>query len=216
VIVATHLLESMIHNPHPTRAEVTDVANAIYEEADAVMLSGETTVGKYPVKCVEYLRKIALKSETIPGLRFAKQLRDTGNKQQLAAAAVQLAEGVNAKGIVVITRRGLMADLVANCRPFSTNIYAFTNMSQPRRTMMLNRGVFPFKIDFSSDPEKTLQTAFRILKEREQFQVGDKVVIISDVLAQQRVDSIQIRDVPPDDFSPELSSATGVVSPSMG
>jgi hypothetical protein len=70
---------------------------------------------------------------------------------------------------------------------------------------MLNRGVFPFKIDFSSDPEKTLQTAFRILKEREQFQVGDKVVIISDVLAQQRVDSIQIRDVPADDLSPELS-----------
>lgn len=81
---------------------------------------------------------------------------------------------------------------------------------------MLNRGVFPFKIDFSSDPEKTLQTAFRILKEREQFQVGDKVVIISDVLAQQRVDSIQIRDVPPDDVSPELFSATGVVSPSIG
>jgi pyruvate kinase len=209
VIVATHLLESMIHNPHPTRAEVTDVANAIYEEADAVMLSGETTVGKYPVKCVEYLRKIALKSETIPGLQFAKHLRNVGNKQQLAAAAVQLAEGVKAKGIVVITRRGLMADLVANCRPFSTNIYAFTNMSQPRRTMMLNRGVFSFRIDFSSDPEKTLQTAFRILKEREQFQVGDKVVIISDVLAQQRVDSIQIRDVPPDDTPSETSSGAG-------
>jgi pyruvate kinase len=209
VIVATHLLESMIHNPHPTRAEVTDVANAIYEEADAVMLSGETTVGKYPVKCVEYLRKIALKSETIPGLQFAKHLRNVGNKQQLAAAAVQLAEGVKAKGIVVITRRGLMADLVANCRPFSTNIYAFTNMSQPRRTMMLNRGVFSFRIDFSSDPEKTLQTAFRILKEREQFQVGDKVVIISDVLAQQRVDSIQIRDVPPDDIPSETSSGAG-------
>ena len=208
VIVATHLLESMIHNPHPTRAEVTDVANAIYEEVDAVMLSGETTVGKYPVKCVEYLRKIALKSETIPGLQFAKNLRNAGNKQQLAAAAVQLAEGVKAKGIVVITRRGLMADLVANCRPFYTNIYAFTNMSQPRRTMMLNRGVFSFRIDFSSDPEKTLQTAFRILKDREQFQVGDKVVIISDVLAQQRVDSIQIRDVPSDDIPPEASHGT--------
>jgi pyruvate kinase len=209
VIVATHLLESMIHNPHPTRAEVTDVANAIYEEVDAVMLSGETTVGKYPVKCVEYLRKIALKSETIPGLQFAKHLRNVGNKQQLAVAAVQLAEGVKAKGIVVITRRGLMADLVANCRPFSTNIYAFTNMSQPRRTMMLNRGVFSFRIDFSSDPEKTLQTAFRILKDREQFQVGDKVVIISDVLALQRVDSIQIRDVPPDDIPSETSSGAG-------
>jgi pyruvate kinase len=149
-------------------------------------------------------------------LRFANQLRDTGNKQQLAAAAVRLAEGVNAKGIVVITRRGLMADLVTNCRPFSTNIYAFTNMSQPRRTMMLNRGVFPFKIDFSSDPEKTLQTAFRILKDREGFQVGDKVVIISDVLAQQRVDSIQIRDVPSDDVSPNTSSATDAVSSPTG
>ncbi len=208
VIVATHLLESMIHNPHPTRAEVTDVANAIYEEVDAVMLSGETTTGKYPVKCVEYLRRIALKSETIPGLQFAKHLRNVGNKQQLAAAAVQLAEGVKARGIVVITRRGLMADLVTNCRPFTTNIYAFTNMSQSRRTMMLNRGVFPFRIDFSSDPEKTLQTAFRILKDREQFQVGDKVVIISDVLAQQRVDSIQIRDVPAGDVPPEAPITT--------
>jgi len=213
VIVATHLLESMIHNPHPTRAEVTDVANAIYEEVDAVMLSGETTVGKYPVRCVEHLRKIALKSETIPGLQFAKRLRNKGNKQQLAAAAVQLAEGVKAKGIVVITRRGLMADLVANCRPFSTNIYAFTNMSQPRRTMMLNRGVFSFRIDFSSDPEKTLQTAFRILKDREQFQVGDKVVIISDVLAQQRVDSIQIREVPSDDIPPEASTGQDELAP---
>jgi len=196
VIVATHLLESMIHNPIPTRAEVTDVANAIYEEVDAVMLSGETTVGKYPLKCVEHLRKIALKTEAIPGLRFAKHLKLTKDKQQLANAAVQLAEGLHAKGIVVITRRGLMADFVSNCRPFSTNIYAFTNMSQSRRTMTLNRGVFPFRIDFSSDPEKTLQTACRILKEREHFQTGEKVVIISDVLAQQRVDSIQIREIP--------------------
>ncbi|MCA9473452.1 MAG: pyruvate kinase [Nitrospirales bacterium] len=196
VIVATHLLESMIQNPIPTRAEVTDVANAIYEEVDAVMLSGETTVGKYPLKCVEHLRKIAVKTEAIPGLQFAKRLKPSSNKQQLAIAAVQLAEGVQAKGIVVITRRGLMADLVANCRPRTTNIYAFTNVSQSRRTMMLNRGVFPFRISFSSDPEKTLQTACRILRAREHFQSGENVVIISDVLAQQRVDSIQIRELP--------------------
>lgn len=196
VIVATHLLESMIQNPIPTRAEVTDVANAIYEEVDAVMLSGETTVGKYPLKCIEYLRKIAKKTEAIPGLQFSKQLKSTKDKQRLASAAVQLADGIGAKGIVVITRRGLMADFVSNCRPFSANIYAFTNGSQSRRTMMLNRGVFPFRIDFSADPEKTLQTAFRILKAREHFQTGEKVVIISDVLAQQRVDSIQIREIP--------------------
>ena len=196
VIVATHLLESMIHHPIPTRAEVTDVANAVYEEVDAIMLSGETTVGKYPLKCIEHLRKIATKTEAIPGLQFAKHLHITADKQQLAVAAVKLAEGLQAKGIVVITRRGIMADFVSNCRPFSSNIYAFTNMSQSRRTMTLNRGVYPFRISFSSDPEKTLQTAFRILKQREHFHTGEKVVIISDVLAQQRVDSIQIRDIP--------------------
>jgi len=196
VIVATHLLESMIHNPIPTRAEVTDVANAVYEEVDAVMLSGETTVGKYPLKCIEHLRKIAIKTELIPGLQFAKNLRLTHDKQQLAIAAVQLAIGIKAKGVVVITRRGIMADFVSNCRPLSTNIYAFTNGSQSRRTMTLNRSVYPFRIDFSSDPEKTLQTAFRILKAREHFQPGEKIVIISDVLAIQRVDSIQIREIP--------------------
>ncbi|GJL56778.1 MAG: pyruvate kinase [Nitrospirales bacterium] len=196
VIVATHLLESMIHNPIPTRAEVTDVANAVYEEVDAVMLSGETTVGKYPLKCVEHLRNISLKTEAIPGLQFAKQLMLKTDKQQLAIAAVELAEGIKAKGVVVITRRGIMADFVSNCRPFSTNIYAFTNGSQSRRTMTLNRGVYPFRIDFSSDPEKTLQTALKILKARAHFQAGEKAVIISDVLAQQRVDSIQIREIP--------------------
>ena len=196
VIVATHLLESMIQNPIPTRAEVTDVANAIYEEVDAVMLSGETTVGKYPLKCVEQLDKIARKTEAIQGLRFTDQLIRNTDKQKLAAAAVTLAEELPARGIVVITRRGLMADFVTNCHPFSTNIYAFTNVGQSRRTMMLNRGVFPFRMTFSSEPEKTLQKAFQLLKERENFQAGEKVVVISDVLAQQRVDSIQIRYIP--------------------
>lgn len=196
VIVATHLLESMIQNPIPTRAEVTDVANAVYEEVDAVMLSGESTVGKYPLKCIEHLRKISIKTEGIPGLQFAKHLRLTTDKQQLAKGAVQLAERLQAKGIVVITRRGVMAEFLSNCRPFSTNIYAFTNMSQSRRTMILNRGVFPFRISFSSDPEKTLQTALRMLKAREHFQSGEKVVILSEILAHERVDSIQIREIP--------------------
>ncbi len=74
VIVATHLLESMIENPIPTRAEVTDVANAIYEEVDAVMLSGETAVGKYPIRCIEHIDKIAKTSEKLPGLNFSRNL----------------------------------------------------------------------------------------------------------------------------------------------
>ena len=81
VIVATHLLESMIENPIPTRAEVTDVANAIYEEVDAVMLSGETTVGKYPVRCVEQLVAIASAAEKTQGLEFTRNLICRGDKQ---------------------------------------------------------------------------------------------------------------------------------------
>ncbi len=114
VIVATHLLESMIENPIPTRAEVTDVANAIYEEVDAVMLSGETTVGKHPVRCVEQLVEIAESTESFSGLGFTKTLETENDKQNLAITAVQLAEALNAKGILVITRRGFMADYVTN------------------------------------------------------------------------------------------------------
>ncbi|MBL4794840.1 MAG: pyruvate kinase, partial [Pseudomonadales bacterium] len=107
VIVATHLLESMIENPMPTRAEVTDVANAVYEGVDAIMLSGETTVGKHPIKCIETLEKIACASEKVPGLNFQNDLRKDDEKQHLAVSAAELAESMQARGIIVITRRGL-------------------------------------------------------------------------------------------------------------
>jgi len=118
-------------------------------------------------------------------------------KQKLSLAAVELAQSLGARCIVVITRRGLMADLVCNCRPVYSDIYAFTNVSQARRTMTLGRGIRPFRIAFSQDPEKTLQTAFNVLKEREGFQSEEKVVVISDVLAGSgKIDAIQIRHLP--------------------
>ena len=196
VIVATHLLESMISNPIPTRAEVTDVANAIYEEVDAIMLSGETTIGKYPVRCVEQLVEIAEKTEAIQGLDFTQDLRQTDDKQRLAFTAVQLAESTVAAGIVVITRRGLMADYVTNCHPQHTRIYAFTNDAQTRRRLRMNRNVAPFRTAFSNDPEKTLQIAFDVLKDRVGLRTGDKVVVISDVLAGTGIEAIQIRQLP--------------------
>lgn len=196
VIVATHLLESMIENPIPTRAEVTDVANAIYEEVDAVMLSGETTVGKHPIRCVEQLVEIAEATESFTGLNFTKNLHSENEKQLLAVTAVQLAESLKAKGIVVITRRGFMADYVTNCHPQHTRIYAITNDSRTRRRLMLNRNLSAFRSDFSNDPEKTLQTAFDGLKMRASLQPGDKVVVISDVLAGVGIDAIQIREIP--------------------
>ncbi|MCB1089729.1 MAG: pyruvate kinase, partial [Verrucomicrobiae bacterium] len=81
VIVATHMLESMIENPVPTRAEVTDVANAVYEQADAIMLSGETSVGHYPVKCVEIMDRIARRMERERGARFCEAIELTTEKQ---------------------------------------------------------------------------------------------------------------------------------------
>jgi len=192
-IVATHLLESMIQNPIPTRAEVTDVANAIYEGVDAVMLSGETSIGKYPVRCVEQLDAIARHSESWPGLGYEKDLVPDTDKQHIAINAVQLAEDIGAKGIVVITRRGITADLVTNARPHSVPVYAFTNHSQTRRRLTLNRAVIPYRMEFSSQPEKTLQRALGMLKEREGFVSGDKVIVISDVLAEFNSDAIQLR-----------------------
>ena len=192
-IVATHLLESMIENPIPTRAEVTDVANAIYEGVDAVMLSGETSVGDYPVRCVEQLDAIAERTERYPGLAYEKDLVAHNDKQHVAIHAVALAEALDAEGIVVITRRGLTADLVTNARPMHVPIFAFTNHSQTRRRLALNRAVYAYRTAFSQDPEKTLQRAFDVLLEREGLQAGAKLVVISDVLADKESDAIQIR-----------------------
>ena len=192
-IVATHLLESMITNPIPTRAEVTDVANAIYEGADAVMLSGETSVGAYPVRCVAQLHAIAEQTERWPGLGYEKDFEAQTDKQHVTVHAVALAESLRADGIVVITRRGLMADLVTAARPAKVPIYAFTNSSQTRRRLALNRAVYAHRTAFSSDPERTLQTAFRTLRQREDLPPMAKVVVISDVLVGQNTEAIQIR-----------------------
>ena len=191
-IVATHLLESMIDNPIPTRAEVTDVANAIYEGVDAVMLSGETSVGQYPSRCVEQLSNIADRTERFPGLGYEKALEIEGDKQHVAVHAVALAESVEAAGIIVITRRGIVADYVTAARPQHVPIFAFTNDSQTRRRLALNRSVYAHRIAFSSDPEKTLQRAFNVLK-KEGFALDAKLVLISDVLADQPTEAIQIR-----------------------
>jgi pyruvate kinase len=130
VIVATHMLESMIENPIPTRAEVTDVANAVYEEADAIMLSGESAIGKYPVKCVEILSRITLSIEQSPGLQFVKDLSLENDKAEIASAAVKLAESIKAKAIIVPTRRGKMANYVTNCHPQTPIICALQTIAE--------------------------------------------------------------------------------------
>lgn len=196
VIVATHLLESMIDNPIPTRAEVTDVANAVYEEADAVMLSGESTIGKHPLRCIRQLDSIARATEPKRGLRFTDNLIKNGDKEHLAATAVELADSLEAQGIVVVTRHGIMANFVTNCHPQNSPIFAFTNIGVTRRIMTLNRHLYPFKIEFSDEPEATLHRAFSELKDKAGLQSGDKVVVISDLLIDRDSVGIQIRYLP--------------------
>ena len=196
MIVATHLLESMIENPIPTRAEVTDVANAAYEEVDSVMLSGETAAGKFPIKAVETLDKILKRIETSGGIGWSRDFKSNEVKAAFAESAVELADQLRADAVVVFTRRGLTADFVTAYHPRFATVFAFTNMSQVRRKLLLNRACYPYRIDFSSDPERTIKTAFALLKKKQMLPAGSRIVIVSDIIAgTERVESIQVRNL---------------------
>ena len=108
----------MIENPTPTRAEVTDVANAIYEGADAVMLSGETTIGKHPIESVDFIHRIAKQTEKYRTLGYEDKLVIDTDWQHLGVAAKNIAESINADGIIAITRSGQTAEIVSNAKPF--------------------------------------------------------------------------------------------------
>ena len=146
VITATQMLDSMIRNPRPTRAEVTDVANAIYDGTDAVMLSGETAQGKYPVEAVQMMAKISESSEKF--LKFA-DYRDSDSlrgklnvSSAVGFAAVTMVERLNASCIVTPTMSGQTARVISNLRP-SVPIYGVTPNERTRRKMQLYWGVKP-------------------------------------------------------------------------
>ena len=194
VIVATHLLESMIENPMPTRAEVTDVANAVFEQTDAIMLSGETTVGKYPLECIEVLNRIAERIERSGGAGYADhaQLRD--ERQKITRAGVVMANELKAKGILVFTRHGYMAQFASWLRPKHSPIFALTNSQRVCNQLAMLRGVTPFVIEFSADPEQTVLRAQTLLRDRRLLAKDDQIVIISDVLARDKlINAVQMR-----------------------
>jgi pyruvate kinase len=196
-IIATHLLESMIVNPMPTRAEVTDVANAAYEQCDAVMLSGESSVGAYPIKAVEYLDKITRRVELSGGIGYARKSSTIPltHKEQMARRAAELADSIQADGIVVLTRRGHSAEALASFHPQYSPVFAFTNMTNVRRKLQLNRAIYPFRINFSNNPEKTINKAIDMLHEKKYISKKSTLVILSDVLSGDKmVETIQIRN----------------------
>lgn len=182
VIVATHMLESMVENPVPTRAEVTDVANAVYEQADAVMLSGETSVGQYPVKCIEVIDRIARRMEEEPCAGFCESIELRTEKQKSVKSAVVLANSLPEAKIIVFTARGVLANYIAHQRPEQAPIFAFCPDNKICRLLNLNRGVTPFPMDFADDPDTTIRNAIEILHGKDLVEHGDPVVILSDVL----------------------------------
>ena len=103
-VVATQLLETMIESPHPSRAEVSDIANAVYEGADALMLSGETSIGKYPIECVKYLSDIVLNAEKSETLHFESNFRQKTDWHTLAATSVKLATTVSYTHLTLPTK----------------------------------------------------------------------------------------------------------------
>jgi pyruvate kinase len=197
VIVATHMLESMIVNPVPTRAEVTDVANAVFEQADAIMLSGETTTGKYPVHCVKVLDKVAERIERSGGLGYAENAVLKTDREKTVRSAVVLANSLPDTKIVIFTRRGTMAAFVAGQRPQHAPIFAFTPTWELCRKLSLHRAVEPIHMPFEITPEKTIAAAERLLLEKGIVKSGDHLVIVTDIFAgQDRFDSIQLRRMP--------------------
>ncbi len=196
VIVATHMLESMIENPLPTRAEVTDVANAVFEQADAIMLSAESAMGRYPVECVKVLDRIAQRIERSGGAGYAADALLEDLQQKTVRSAVVLADSLANSKIIVFTRRGIMATHTSNLRPDHSLIFAFAPKIEVVRRLALNWGTEPLLLDFDQDPREIIASAMNTLRDRGLTKVGDRLVIISDVLAGEFLaDSIQLRTV---------------------
>jgi pyruvate kinase len=183
VIVATQLLESMITNPTPTRAEVTDVMNASYEEADSLMLSGETSVGRYPERCVEAIDRIASRIERSGGHGYGQNVILRDERQKIARAAVTLADSLADARLVVLTRRGVLANHVALMRPRTAGFYAFTPKELVCRQLALTRGIRAFRMSFASSIEETVHRLTEQLRELELVRAGTPIVIVSDILS---------------------------------
>ncbi len=183
VIVATQLLESMITNPTPTRAEVTDVMNAAYEEADSLMLSGETSVGRYPERCVDAIFRIATRIERSGNQGFGHNVILRDERQKTARAAVTLADSLTDATLIVLTRRGVLANQVAMMRPRTHAFYAFTPKDIVCRQLSLTRNIQAFQLPFAPNIEETIEHATKLLLDQDLVRPGAPIVIVSDILS---------------------------------
>ena len=178
VITATQMLESMITNPGPTRAEASDVANAILDGTSAIMLSGETAVGAYPVESINVMNRIALAVE--PSLGYRHEIPEASDEptigQAMSNAACDIAEALSAKAILVPTFTGRTASGVARLRP-RRHIVALTHKIDSLRHMALEWGVYPLDIPETDDVEDLWARSVIAAREIGIVEAGDRVVI---------------------------------------
>jgi pyruvate kinase len=178
VITATQMLESMIHNAEPTRAEASDVANAVLDGTSAVMLSGETAVGRYPVPAVETMARIACAVE--PHMGYRHELPEAAENptigQAMSNGACDLAEALGAKAILVPTSSGKTASAVARLRP-RRPVLGLTHNRYALQQMAIEWGVTPIVIDQSDDLEQVWQKSLDAARRSGLVASGDRVVL---------------------------------------
>jgi pyruvate kinase len=197
VIVATQLLESMMVNPTPTRAEVTDIFYAVKLRTDAIMMSGETANGNHPLKALAVMDTVAKRTE----LTFAndKTIITEGTnlaKQEMALGAAVIANNINAKAIVAFSKTGETAQLISQTRP-NSQIYAFAGEDLVRHQLSLAWGIEAYTKEFNdANPEDVVQSAMTTLKSEGKIGAGDKVVVVSNILSgSELVHAVQVREV---------------------
>lgn len=184
VITATQMLDSMVHSPRPTRAEVSDVANAILDGTDAVMLSNETAVGKYPVQAVATMARIATRIEQEHGLASNHaNVKDPRRSipNAISQAVAQIAEQLEAAAIMTLTKTGATARNVSKFRP-KTPILAVTPHVDVARQLQLVWGVKPLLVLDLPSAGQTFQAAINVAQEKQMLSQGDLVVMTAGTL----------------------------------
>lgn len=181
VITATQMLETMSENPIPTRAEASDVANAIFDGTDAVMLSGETSIGKYPVKAVQMMAKITAEAERSPFMKYNIQYKKDPNDlitHAIAQSSVNILHEVDAKAIVNFSWSGKTAKLISKQRP-SKPIYVFTPHKNNYNRLSLVWGITPLLINPVNDTKHLIAAGEKLLLEGKYVKKNDLVIIVT-------------------------------------
>ena len=185
--IENDLLDSMIRNPRPTRAEVTDVANAVYDGTDAIMLSGETAMGKYPLEALKTMGKIAEESESHLDHKAYRNRRTNAVSRsnisnQVSYCAVATADELNAKAIVAPSISGFTTKMLSKWRP-TVSVYGLSPSRSTLRQMQIYWGVTPVEAKRAGSTDELVQNSIDKLKQEGYITSGDTIVITAGIIS---------------------------------